>query len=393
MARGSGITARRAASATAAQDGKMNAIRAIIAAAGVVASFVAPPGAIARDVMWGGRSFHLPVPDGWCEIDPQDAVFASSKKLVSDGGLLLVYALPCDKIAAASSGKTVFDTLVWTGVLASDGKPASDSADSFVASTEKTARRATAGFQEAKAKGEAPPLRRGLKELDFRFLTSTSSAVFVATVWDAGSEQTGKTLGNFQLIQKDIVLSVEASTVILGSVFRVQRQGLRADGATEQAFVKAEKELLAGTAQAPQPRGARTESAPAKPPENAIEHTRAADTIVSWASDAVASTGFLLGAGATILAALIAGCAANWLYLVSQPPRGVLAYLLGATTGMIGAAGALMAERGADIAFDPTLPIIIGALIAAAVGILRAQRWLAAQPRVAQDRPGGRIGL
>jgi hypothetical protein len=60
---------------------------------------------------------------------------------------------------------------------------------------------------------------------------------------------------------------------------------------------------------------------------------------------------------------------------------------------MIGAAGALMAERGTDIAFDPTLPIIIGALIAAAVGILRAQRWLAAQPTVAQDRPGGRIGL
>jgi hypothetical protein len=332
-----------------------------------------------------------------CEIDPQDAVFASSKKLVSDGGLLLVYALPCDKIAAASSGKTVFDTLVWTGVLASDGKPASDSADSFVASTEKTARRATAIFQEAKAKGEAPPLRRGMKELDFRFLTSTSSAVFAATVWDAGSEQTGKTLGNFQLIQKDIMLSVEASAVIRGAVFRVQRQGLRADGATEEAFVKAEKELLAGTAQAPQPRSARTESAPAKPPENTIERTRAvtraADTMVSWAADAVASTGFLLGAGATILAALIAGCAANWLYLVSQPPRGVLAYLLGATTGMIGAAGGLMAERGTDITFDPTLPIIIGALIAAAVGILRAQRWLAAQPRVAQDRPGGRIGL
>ena len=236
-----------------------------------------------------------------------------------------------------------------------------------------------------------------MKELDVRFLNSTPTAVFVATVWDAGSEQTGKTLGNFQLIQKNIVLSVEAGAVIRGSIFRVRRQGLRADGATEEAFVKAEKEVLAGTAPAPQPRSARTDSAPAAPPHSTIERTgavtRAADPVVNWAADAVVSKGFLLAAGATFLAALMAGCIANWLYLVSQPPRGVLAYLLGATTGMIGAAAALMAEHATDLAFDPTLPVVIGSLFGAAVGILRAQRWLAAQPSVAQDGHGGRMGI
>ena len=125
----------------------MNAIRATMAAAVVVASLVVPPSAIARDVTWGGRPFRLPVPDGWCEIEPQDPVFASSaRSYVADDEFLLAYALPCDKIAAAETGKTAFDTLVWTGVLASDGKPATASANSFVSSTEKTARQGGGRF-------------------------------------------------------------------------------------------------------------------------------------------------------------------------------------------------------------------------------------------------------
>lgn len=347
-------------------------IRVAIGAAVVLAvSLLASSSGVAGDVAevtWEGRQFHLPVPDGWCELhaDDRNGLFAWRKDGAAHSEVQFVYAIPCGKVAEADNGARVFDVFAWGGMIG-NGKPIVGlrlgERATFAKDIEAVIRQGLINIAAAQARGQTLPGSNS-QILDSRIEKSTPTTVFVSRVLHAPAEQNGEAIE---------AISVIAATVIGDSAFRLEMQGQVKDGASAADFVRAEEAQIAA-AQALQPE------------PTAIERYSLPDSATIARDQAIAEAAknaALLGLGTMFLAALVTGSVAYGVYRrAAEPWRGILAYLTGFAIGLIGVA---VAQSMINLDFDPTQAIVKGAMFGPIIGIRGAKRQLRAAEVGAAD--------